>query len=250
MPRERPPCFDTIWRDCSTQDGYFGFSDGTFYRYPAGAEVARNCANRLLRGVTFNKPANRRPKLGFAAYEKIDAIPETAVLLYPGDAPSFPPGWPPCPEGSDWSNLNGQDFDFSDESGFISTSSSASALLVAATGVSEATDTDYFSFLAGEVHTLPGATVHWSISGHLDGDSPTLYFCLGNSFSDCDVLSQAPLTPFLFVGAGDFEAHGDFVIPDSPVMILSINVTPGGGHFPIGTATAEWTVLLSIEDPA
>lgn len=96
MPRDREPCFVGIWRDCKTSSGYFAFSDGSMYHYPGGAAEARNCANLLLRGKTFNLPANRRPLRGFRSYEKIDAIPDTAVELFPGEETPFPPGIEPC----------------------------------------------------------------------------------------------------------------------------------------------------------
>jgi hypothetical protein len=103
-PVVRPPCFASVWRDCSDDAAYLTFSNGTTYHYfpPAGADAVEIILASVL-GRNFNVRL-RRSFDSQAGYERWPgAIPGSAVLIY--SFPPYPGNDPgPCPPpGPDWS---------------------------------------------------------------------------------------------------------------------------------------------------
>ena len=95
----RPPCFVSLWRDCTNMDGYLLFSDGSLYHYDAPAmDVVVALTKALIHGQSFNF-FYRRSLTVLGGYEKFTGIiPGTAMLIY--HYPPYPgtdPG--PCSTG-------------------------------------------------------------------------------------------------------------------------------------------------------
>lgn len=80
----RPPCFYQIWLDCSAQNAYYVFSDGSIYRYGfPSANPARAIITATCLGQTFNcfyrRSYGGNPSGQFA---RVLTVPITASLAY------------------------------------------------------------------------------------------------------------------------------------------------------------------------
>lgn len=101
----RPPCFLTLWRDCTNMDAYLQFANGVIYHYDAPSDDdVRALVNAFVIGRTFNRSFRRSLSLGGGYEVFVGIIPSTAVVIY-----SYPPyfGTDPgdCPMGLDWGSL-------------------------------------------------------------------------------------------------------------------------------------------------
>ena len=83
----RAVCFVDIYRDCTNDDCYLQFSDGSLYHYIAPASaIAQSITVARWHGVTFNELFRRSLTVG-GGYERLSGgLPSTAALIY-----SFPP---------------------------------------------------------------------------------------------------------------------------------------------------------------
>jgi hypothetical protein len=244
MPTDRPPCFTGIWRDCVHDKGFFEFADGSLYEYPGGAAVATTCANRILRGVTYNMPGNRRPPLGFRAYAKIGGLPDDVEQLFPGEPPDGEKDFPPCTTTIDWSDFGGRSCP--DDEPYMEGAATAQSVTVTMNGTS--TGEEVGCNLHAVIKQSVAVNVHWRWAGELTGEDSFTDFCM--SYADdvsCTLLSDGD-NPFSFDGPGTFEFEGDFTMgattaAGDEIAVQSIVLATG-----LDAATVVATLTLTVTE--
>lgn len=86
-------CIHAIYRECPGESIVYVFGDGSIYRYPAGLVDAVAVRGGAVHGRVFNLPAvRRRPRPPWSSYERLEAVPSGALLLY--EEPPYDPSGP------------------------------------------------------------------------------------------------------------------------------------------------------------